>query len=105
MTPEIAGAPETKGPKPIAVTVSTSDVHALFMCDTSPDAYNQLILAKLKDAECPAVEGLARLKLTHGQVYKLKDSVFQEQVEFTYLWLPSAYVASMSPEMQRGNWA
>lgn len=94
MTGELS-AIDPKGPKPIAVTVSTSDVHALFMCDTSPDAYQQLLLAKLKDAGGP-VEGALRLRLCEGKMFKLKDSLLQEQTEFTYLWLPAAYCASLT---------
>ncbi len=90
------------GPRPISVDIATDDVRLLYACQTDPAQYMQLILAKLKDAGCPGVEGSLRLRLTHGQVYKVKDSVLEERASFTYLWLPPAYVAGLSPEMQRG---
>lgn len=83
-----------QGPKPISISVSTRDIQALFACQTSPDQYNQLLLAKLKDAGGP-VEGTIRLRLAHGKLFKLKDSIMQEQSEFTYLWLPEAYTAAI----------
>lgn len=82
------------GVRPIAVTISTDDVQALFACNTSPFQYNQLLLAKLKDAGGP-VEGELTLKLAHGKFFKVKDSIFQEQSEFTYLWLSDAYVEAV----------
>lgn len=96
---------QLSGPKPIAVEISTTDIQKLYAAQISPDQYTQLILAKLQDAGCPAVEGTLTLRLTHGQVYKLKDSVLEERTEFTYMWLPPAYVASLAPELQRGAWA
>lgn len=83
-----------QGPKPISISVSTDDVQALFACNTHPDQYNQLLLAKLKDAGGP-VEGSLRLRLAHGKLFKMKDSIMQEQTEFTYLWLPDAYVEAV----------
>jgi hypothetical protein len=83
-----------QGPKPISISVSTNDVQALFACGTSPDQYNQLLLAKLRDAGAP-VEGTLRLRLAHGKLFKMKDSVMQEQSEFTYLWLPDGYVEAI----------
>jgi hypothetical protein len=77
--------------KPIAVAISTDDVQALFACGTDPNQYSQLILAKLKDAGAP-VEGVFKLKLAHGKVCKLKDSIHEAQSEFTYVWLPEEYV-------------
>ena len=81
----------SRAPKPIAITVPTDDIQALFMCGTGPDAYNQLLLAKLKDAGGP-VEGSIRLRLCTGKLFKMKDSVLQEQTEFTYMWLPDEFV-------------
>lgn len=88
-------APVVEGPKPIAVSISTHDIQALFACGTSPDAYNQLILAKLKDAGAP-VEGMLRLKLAHGQVCKVKTDPTQPQEAFDYVWLPEAYVYAIA---------
>ena len=84
-----------KEPKPIAVAISTDDVRMLFACGTNPDQYMQCVLAKLKDAGAP-VEGTLRYRLAHGAVCKLKDSVMEAQTEFTYLWLPEAYVAAIA---------
>jgi hypothetical protein len=83
-----------QGPKPISIEISTQDVQMLYACQTSPTAYMQLILAKFKDAGAP-VEGTLNLKLAHGMVCKLKDNPLQEQIAFTYLWLPEAYVDGM----------
>ena len=79
-----------EGPKPIAVAISDHDIQALYAMGTSPTAFSQLILAKLKDAGAP-VEGILKLKLAHGNVYKLKDNPMEPQTEFTYVWLPEAY--------------
>jgi hypothetical protein len=86
--------PVIEGPKPIAVQISVNDVRVLFACGTQPDQYNQLLLAKLKDAGVP-VEGDSRLRLAHGQVFKLKDSMLEPLEEFTYMWLPENYVWSL----------
>lgn len=87
--------PPIEGPRPVAAGVSTDDVRALYACGTNPDAFNQLILAKLKDAGAP-IEGTLRLRPTHGKVFKLKDSVLREQAEFTYMWLPEAYIEAIA---------
>jgi hypothetical protein len=87
--------PAIEGPKPISIDVSTHDIQALFAMNTNPDTYNQLLLAKLKDAGGP-VEGALRLRLAHGQLFKLKDSIFEEQTSFTYVWLPEAYVDAIA---------
>jgi hypothetical protein len=86
--------PLVEGPKPITVAISTHDIQALFAMGTSPDTFNQLILAKLKDAGAP-VEGTLHLRLAHGSLFKVKDSIFEEQTEFTYMWLPDAYVEAI----------
>jgi hypothetical protein len=86
---------KTESPAPIAVTVSTDDVRALFACETTPYQYMQLILAKLKDAGAP-VEGMLELRLAHGKVAKLKDSALEPQTEFTYVWLPELYVHAIA---------
>jgi hypothetical protein len=88
------------GPKPVAAFISSDDIQALFACGTHPDKYNQLILAKLKDNGAP-IEGTLRLRPAHGKVFKMKDSVLEEQAGFTYLWLSDAYVDAMGP-MQGG---
>ena len=92
---------ELGGLKPIAVAISTHDIQVLYATRVSPDDYAQLILAKLKDAGAP-VEGSLRLKLAHGQVYKLKTNPLKEQDYFEYLWLPMPYVAALAPELQQG---
>jgi len=86
---------EIQGPKPIAAAISTDDIQALYAMGTNPDAFNQLILAKLKDAGAP-IEGTLRLRPAHGKVFKLKDSILQEQTEFCYMWMPDAYVEAIA---------
>ncbi len=83
-----------EGPKPIAIEISTQDIRMLFACHTSPTAYQQLLLAKLKDAGAP-VEGTLNLRLAHGKLYKMRTDPLRQQDTFTYLWLPEAYVAGM----------
>ena len=94
-----SAAPTTEeilhAPKPIGARISTADVRALFACNTSPDAYMQCILGALKDAGAP-VEGTIRLRLSHGAVAKVKDSVLQEQDYFEYIWLSEEYVAAIA---------
>jgi hypothetical protein len=89
------------GPKPVAARISTRDIQMLYACKTSPDAFLQLILAKLKDAGCPAIEGALRLRVTHGKVFKMKTDPLVEQEAFEYLWLPPAYAEAMN--MQGGG--
>lgn len=84
-----------QGPKPISVEISTRDIQMLYACQTSPAAYMQLILAKLKDAGAP-VEGVLNLRLAHGAVCKLKDNPLQEQESFVYMWLPEQYVHAIA---------
>jgi hypothetical protein len=84
-----------RAPKPISISVATKDIQMLYACQTNPDQYSQLLLAKLKDAGGP-VGGVLKLRLAHGQLFKLKDSVLEERTEFTYLWLPEAYVHAMT---------
>lgn len=86
---------QDKGPKPISVSVSTRDVQMLHACGTGPEQYKQLLLAKLKDAGGP-VEGMLTLRLAHGELFKMKDNPLEEREEFTYLWLPDAYVAAIA---------
>lgn len=98
MTQDLAAAfadPTLEGPKPIAVSISANDVQALFACQTDPNQYNQLLLAKLKDAGGP-VEGILNLRLAHGKLTKLKDNPLVPQEEFVYLWLPDAYVHAIA---------
>jgi hypothetical protein len=97
-----AEEPLAEGPKPIAVQISTDDIQALFAAHTTPNSFMQLILAKLKDAGAP-IEGVLHLKLAHGKVFKMKDSIFEEQAAFTYLWIPEAYLAMMSAELKAGQ--
>jgi hypothetical protein len=81
--------------KPIAFTISAFDVRMLYATGTTPTAYNQLLLAKLKDHGGP-VEGMGiKYKLTHGQLFKMKDNLLAPQEEFTYLWLDDAYVEGL----------
>lgn len=86
---------QDKGPKPISVSVATRDIQMLYASRTNPEQYGQLLLAKLKDAGGP-VEGVVTLRLAHGKLFKLKDSVLEEREEFTYLWLPDNYVAAIA---------
>jgi len=95
MNIEEAGQAALAGPKPISVSVATKDIQMLHACRTSPDQYAQLLLAKLKDAGGP-VEGTLKLRLAHGKLFKLKDSLLEEQTEFTYLWLPETYCAAIA---------
>lgn len=84
-----------QSPKPIAIEMHTDDVRQLFAIGTSGDQYNQLLLAKFKDAGAP-VEGLLRLKFAHGRMAKVKDSDLVPQEVFTYIWLPEAYVEAIA---------
>jgi len=84
-----------KAPKPISFSISTDDIQALYACKTNPDQYNQLLLAKLRDAGGP-VEGMLTLRLAHGKLAKLKDNPMEAQTEFVYLWLPDEYVAAIA---------
>lgn len=90
------------GPKPIAFSVSTIDVRMLYTAGTSPEAYNQLLLAKLKDAGGP-VEGVIKLRLAHGRLAKWKDDALNEQDQFTYMWLPDAYVEGIQQGTRIGQ--
>lgn len=80
--------------KPIAITMSADEIAQLYMSSVNPDKYNQLLLAKLKDAGGP-VEGVIRLKLAHGELYKMKDKITEPSDKFTYMWLPDEYVAAV----------
>ena len=42
------------------------------------------------------MEGTIRLRLSHGAVAKVKDSVLQEQDYFEYIWLSEEYVAAIA---------
>lgn len=86
------------GPKPIAIQVSSIDIQMLYACRTDPHTYGQLLLAKLKDVGGPVEWSPQGLRLAHGQLFKMKDSVLEAQDEFTYLWLPDAYVAGMTSQ-------
>jgi hypothetical protein len=90
-----AEQPKLEGPKPIAVMIPSHDIQALTAAKCSPYEYNQLILAKLKDAGAP-VEGVINLKMAHGSVYKLKTNPMVEEPGFTYMWLPEAYVHALN---------
>jgi len=92
---ETAIQEQLAGPKPVAARISTHDIQMLYACHTSPDAFLQLILAKLKDAGAP-VEGVLRLRLAHGKVFKVKTDPMVEQDAFEYLWLPEAYAEAMN---------
>lgn len=84
-----------EGPKPIAFTVSTHDIRLLYAVGTSPTAYAQLLLSKLKDEGGP-VEGVLALKLAHGQIFKMKTNPMVEESCFTYLWMGEAYVHALN---------
>ena len=91
-TPEIIVP--SKGPKPIAVVIPGVDVIRLAQAKCSPYEFNQLILAKLKDSGAP-VEGVIHLKMANGSVFKMRNSL-QEEEGFTYLWLPPEYVEGIN---------
>lgn len=97
MTDALVGT-VVEGPKPIAVQINTADIQMLYASRTSPNSFMQLLLAKFKDAGAP-VEGVLHLKMAHGKVFKLKDSIFEEQPAFTYVWVPEAYVAGMNQQV------
>ena len=82
--------------KPVAARISTTDVQMLYACNTNPDAFLQCILAALKDAGCPAVEGVLKLRLNRGAVAKMKDNPLEPKDYFEYLWLPPEYVAAIA---------
>lgn len=81
--------------QPIQACISADDIRHLYAAGTSPDKFNQLILAKLKDSGAP-VEGTLRLRLAHGQVYKVKDNPTKPQEAFMYMWLPETMVHDMA---------
>ena len=90
------------GPKPVSVEITTRDVQMLYACQTSPKAYMQLILAKLKDAGAP-VEGALNLRVAHGKVFKMKDNPMEEQSSFVYIWIPDAYIEGMRGGLQEAQ--
>jgi len=83
-----------EGPKPIAVFIPAIDIRMLYAARTSPEQFNQCILARLKDAGAP-VEGTIHLKLAHGAVAKKKSNPLVDEGGFTYLWLSEEYVRAI----------
>lgn len=92
--PTIIPPSSLDGPKPIAIVIPGVDVIKLTQAKCSPYEFNQLILAKLKDAGAP-VEGMVHLKMAFGSVFKMRNSL-QEEEGFTYLWLPPAYIEALN---------
>lgn len=76
-----------EGPKPIAIEISTQDIRMLFACHTSPTAYQQLLLAKLKDAGAP-VEGTLNLRLAHGKLYKMRTDPLRNKTRSPIFGFP-----------------
>lgn len=83
------------GPKPIVAVIPGMDVAKLMAAKCSTYEYNQLILAKLKDAGAP-VEGMIHLKIANGSVCKLKTNPMQEEEGFCYMWVPPAWVEKLN---------
>jgi hypothetical protein len=88
--------PVIEGPKPVSARISTHDIQMLYACNTNPDAFMQCILGALKDAGCPAIEGVLRLRCAYGKVFKMKTNLLEEQDYFEYLWLHDSYVDAIA---------
>ena len=80
-------------PPPVAVTMDAQEIGVFYASNLSPVEFNQMLMAKFKDAGAP-VEGTLHLRFAHGQMYKLKSQ--PGEMEFTYLWLGEAYVDGLA---------
>lgn len=88
----------TDEPTPIAVEFDPQEIGIMYAQHYTPEQFNHELLTKLKAAGVP-VEGTLKLRLAHGQVYKVREEM-AGRGKFVYMWLPEAYVHGIS---QRGG--
>lgn len=84
--------------KPIAVEFNPQEIGIMYAQHYTPEQFNHELLTKLKAAGVP-VEGTLKLRLAHGQVYKVREEM-AGRGKFVYMWLPEAYVHGIT---QRGG--
>ncbi len=84
-----------ESPKPVFVEISTEDIQMLYACQTSPKAFMNCILAKLKDAGAP-IEGVLDLRPAHGKIVKVKDHPTERQSGFVYGWISDEYAFAIA---------
>ena len=79
--------------KPCGVTIDAQTLGRLYTDKCSPWEFNQFLFMQFKQAGCSAVEGVLKLKLTRGKVFKLKSS--PGEMEFHYMWMPDILCAAL----------
>ena len=80
---------------PVVITLDAQEIGALYAARATPYAFNQHLLEKFKAAGAP-VEGVLELKMSHGQVFKMKDDLYNRPGAFTYMWVNDQYAKALS---------
>lgn len=81
--PDYTAEPELK---PICVALHAQEIGAMTRLRVSPTEFAQTLLGEFRKAGAP-VEGMVKLRLAHGSVYKMKAHPFG-RAWFGYLWVP-----------------
>jgi hypothetical protein len=82
--------------KPLVVRITAQEVGLMYATRTTPYEYMQFILGRLRETGGP-VEGTLHLKLTHGNVYRVKNSPEGPGV-FDFMWVPPAWAQAMNEQ-------
>ena len=76
---------------PIVIVLTGLDMLKLNAQHGGPNAFNQELLTRLKQAGGP-VEGLAWLRLKYGALARVKPSMEDARIgRFRYMWLPDTH--------------
>ena len=92
-------APEPTKDKVIAIRVAGFEIAALYNDRTGPYQFSQLLLERFKAAGAP-VEGIVRLRLARGKVFKIKSR--PGDASFRYVWLPNEHCQALGVQGREG---
>jgi hypothetical protein len=87
---------ELKAEMPIVVQIDAQEIGLMYATRTTPYEFAQYLLSKLRAVGGP-VEGTLRLSLTHGGLYKMRESPDGPGC-FDYTWLPPAWQTAMNEQ-------
>jgi hypothetical protein len=86
--------------KPCGVTLDAQTLGRLFVDKCKPYEFNQFLFMQFKQAGCSAVEGVIKMKLTRGKIFKLRSA--PGEMEFHYMWLPDVLCHALGVQDREG---
>jgi hypothetical protein len=81
--------------KPVSILITAQEIGAMTVKRYTPFQFNQVLLERFKHAGAP-VEGRLEMRLAHGRIAKVKQTLNSSPEYVQYVWLPDAYVAAIA---------